>query len=296
MIVGGGVIGCEFACMMHRFGVEVTVVEMLPHLLPNLDSEVADVLAGIFQRRGIACFLHTSVEDLSLQESRLQAMLSDGRSIEVDKVLVATGRNPNTAQIGLESVGIKTRRGFVPVNENMETKAPGVYCIGDANGECLLAHAASAQGVAAVEHALEIRNESLAQPIPWCVYSFPEIAGIGMTAQQARDRKLPVSIGKFPLGHLGKAMATGHTDGFVKLLRHQNTDEILGVHAIGHNVTEVIAAAGCMLGQGASTTELAETVFAHPTISESVKEAAQDALGQALHLPPRKMIRLEAAT
>jgi dihydrolipoamide dehydrogenase len=296
MIVGGGVIGCEFACMMHRFGVDVTIVEMLPNLLPNLDSEPAGALEKIFAHRGITCLLDARVEELSRQDSHLQALLSDGQSIEVDKALVATGRKPNTGQIGLESVGIKTRRGFVPVNEAMETRAPGVYCIGDANGQCLLAHAASAQGIIAVEDALGLGHTAPAQPIPWCVYTFPEIAGIGMTTQEAREKKLPVAIGKFPLSHLGKAMAGGHDEGFVKVLRHRNTDEILGVHMIGHNVTEVIAAAGCMLGQGASTTELAETVFAHPTISESVKEAAEDALGQALHLPPRKMTRLQAAT
>ncbi len=296
MIVGGGVIGCEFACMMQQFGVEVTVVEMLPKLLPNLDGELGEALAKVFKTRKIACHLETKVEEIQQKNSGLVAALSGGESLEVDKVLVATGRKANTGRIGLENVGIKTRRGFVPVNDRMQTSHEDIYCIGDANGLCLLAHAASAHAVTAVEDALGANESAVPGPIPWCVYTFPEIAGVGMTTEQAREQKLPLAVGKFPLGHLGKAMATGHTDGFVKILRHRQSDEILGVHMIGHNVTEVVAAAACMLGQEASTTELAESVFAHPTISESVKEAAEDALGQALHLPPRKMTRLSAAT
>ncbi|MCY2928530.1 MAG: dihydrolipoyl dehydrogenase [Planctomycetota bacterium] len=293
LIVGGGVIGCEFACMMRQFGVEVTVVEMLPRLLPPMDESLGEELAKTFKKRSIACHVNTKVDELKAAGAGAIAKLSNGQTVEVDKVLVATGRRPNTADIGLETVGITADRGFIRVNDRMETSAAGVYCIGDANGRCLLAHAASAHGVTAVENALG-HDRPLTAAIPWCVYTFPEIAGVGLSAAGAMEAGLPVSIGTYPIGHLGKAMAVGHTEGFVKVVRNRETDEILGVHMLGHNATECIAAAGALIGAKASVTDFAETVFAHPTIGESMKEAAEDALGVALHLPPRKVARIVA--
>ncbi len=293
LIVGGGVIGCEFACMMQPLGVKVTIVEMLPQLLPNLDGEIAQTLQKIFTKRGIACFTNVKIEQMSASNGGIQAKLSNGQTIEAEKALVATGRRPNTATVGLESIGLSTDRGFVRVANTMQTQVQDVYCIGDANGRCLLAHAASAQGVVAVENALG-HEKSLEAPVPSCVYTFPEIGAVGMTAEEARAKNLPIAIGQFPLSHLGKAMAVNDTDGFVKVIRDRQSDQILGVHMIGHNATECIAAAAGLLGQHATVSELAETIFAHPTISESIKEAAEDALGMGLHLPPRKMMKLTA--
>ncbi|MCD4824256.1 MAG: dihydrolipoyl dehydrogenase [Phycisphaerae bacterium] len=296
VIVGGGVIGCEFACMTGPLGVEVTIVEMMPRLLPEMDAELADTLEGVFKKRGVKCFTDTKVEQINMIGNGVEVRLGNGEVIAADKVLVAIGRSPAAADLGLETVGIKTTdRGFVPVNDKMETAAAGYYCIGDANGRCLLAHAASNQGIVAVENALG-HDKTDNAPIPWAVYTFPEIAGVGMTEQQAADSQLPISVGTFPLGHLGKAMAANHTEGFVKLIRHRETDALLGVHIIGHNATELIAAAGAMLGRSATVTELAETVFAHPTLSEAIKESAEDALGMALHLPPHKLIKVVADT
>ncbi len=294
MIVGGGVIGCEFACMMQPFGVDVTVVEMLPALLPGLDAELGAGLEKIFKQRGIACHTDVKVEDLATGSAGLTAKLSNGKRIEVDRILVATGRRPNTADLGLDAAGIKTNgKGFIPVDETMRTNIEGHYCIGDVNGQCLLAHAASAHGIAAAENALG-EGRPFDKPIPSAVYTFPEIGAVGMTEQEADQRGVPVSIGRFPLSHLGKAMASQHTDGFVKVLRHRESDELLGVHVLGHNATEIIAVAGALLHQKVKLHEMAEIVFAHPTISEAVKEAAEDAIGLGLHLPPRKVIRAEA--
>jgi dihydrolipoamide dehydrogenase len=294
LIVGGGVIGCEFACMLRPFGVEVTIVEMLPGLLPGLDHEIGKALMGIFQKRGIDCFVDTRVEGMTQKADGLEAVLSNGKTLAVDRVLVATGRKPNTAGLGLEKAGIEAGpRGFIPVNDFMETNVSGHYCIGDANGRCLLAHAASAHGVAAVEHALGHHAGPFTAPIPSAVYTFPEIGAVGLTEQEAKAKGLPISIGFFPIGHLGKAMASHHTDGFVKTIRNRETDELIGVHMIGHAATECIAAAGAMLHQKAGTRDFAETVFAHPTISESMKESAEDALGMGLHLPPRKLVRIQ---
>jgi dihydrolipoamide dehydrogenase len=293
LIVGGGVIGCEFACMMQALGVEVTVVEMLPQILPNLDAQVAQLLDKILTRRGVKIFTGVKIESLTLGGSGAIAKLGNGESVDTERVLVATGRRPNTTEIGLETIGLSTDRGFIRVNDRMETAAKNYYCIGDANGRCLLAHAASAHGVAAVENALGHGHEFKA-PIPNAVYTFPEIGTVGLTAEEAKEKGMPVSVGMFPLSHLGKALAVNDNEGFAKVVRHRESGQLLGVHMIGHNVTECIAAAGALLHQRVSVQDIAETVFAHPTISESIKEAAEDALAMGLHLPPRKMAKVVA--
>ena len=293
LIVGGGVIGCEFACMMQAYGVEVTVVEMMPRLLPEMDADLGDALAAIFAGRGITCLTDTKVADLAIAGKGVKATLSDRTAVEADRVLVATGRRAATDGIGLETVGLTTDRGFLRVDDRMETPVTGCYCIGDANGRCLLAHAASAQAVVAVANALG-GDGVMEAAVPWAVYTFPEIAGVGLTQQQAAEQGLPVSIGVFPLEYLGKALAVGRADGFVKVIRHRETDRLLGVHVIGHNATEAIAAAGTAIDRKLTAHELAEVVFAHPTMSESLKESAEDALSMALHLPPRKVLKVVA--
>lgn len=293
LIAGGGVIGCEFACMMQALGVEVTVVEMLPRILPNLDGQVAQLLAKILGSRGVKVFAGVKIESLTLGGAGAIAKLGNGESIDTERVLVATGRRPNTADIGLDTIGLATDRGFIRVNDRMETSVKNYYCIGDANGRCLLAHAASAHGVAAVENALGQGHEFKA-PIPNAVYTFPEIGTVGLTADEAKAKGMPVSVGMFPLSHLGKALAVNDNEGFVKVVRHRESGQLLGVHMIGHNVTECVAAAGALLHQQVSVQAVAEMVFAHPTISESIKEAAEDALAMGLHLPPRKMLRVAA--
>lgn len=295
LIVGGGVIGCEFACMMQSFGVAVTVVELLPQLLPTLDAELGTELQKTFQARGIACHLATKVEDLKIDAGAIRARLSDGTSLECDRVLVATGRRPNTGALNLERAGIRADgRGFVQVDDHLQTNVTGHYTIGDANGQSMLAHAASSQGVAAVENALGHAKPYQAT-IPSAVYTFPEVASVGLSEQAARDAGLPISIGRFPIGHLGKAMAARHTQGFAKVLRHRETDQLLGVHMIGHNATECIAAATPLIEQRVRLADVAEIVWAHPTIGESIKEAADDSLGVGLHLPPRQVLRVAAA-
>jgi len=290
LIVGGGVIGCEFACMMQSFGTDITIVEMLPHLLATLDNDLGAELRKIFEARGITCHLDTKVEDMQLANGGVTVQLSSGDRLEFDRVLVATGRKPVTQSLDLARAGISADgRGFIGVNDQLETNVPNHYCIGDSNGISMLAHAASAQGVAAAENALKEKSPWQAA-IPSAVYTFPEVASVGMTQQEANQAGLPIAVGRFPLGHLGKAMATRHSEGFVKMIRHRETGQLLGAHMIGHNATECIAAATGLLQQQVSMQDVAETVWAHPTISEAIKEAAEDALGVGLHLPPRKVI------
>lgn len=293
LIVGGGVIGCEFACMMKEYGVDVAVVEMMEELLPEMEADLGRGLHQIFAQRGIRIFTGTKVEDLSLRDGEISALLSNGQTIEVDKVLAATGRRPNTKDLGLETVGLQTERGFVRVNERMETQVKGIYCIGDANGRCLLAHAASAQAVVAAENALG-KSAQYSLPVPNAVYTFPEIASVGMTTRQAQRENIPVRLGQFPIGYLGKAMAIGEESGFVKVICRRDDGRLLGVHMLGHNATEVIESAAAMLGFKAKAEDLGEMIFAHPTIGEAVKEAAEDVYERALHLPPRKVGRMAA--
>lgn len=291
LIVGGGVIGCEFACMMHAFGVQVTVVEMLPQLLANLEGALAEALQKIFIKRGIVVHCGVKIESMTTTVDGIEARLSNGQTLKAAKALVATGRRPATAELGLETVGITADRGFVRVDDRMETPVKGYYAVGDMNGQCLLAHAASAHGVVAVENALG-HEQHFTAPIPSCVYTFPEIGSVGMTTEEANKKGLPIAVGQFPLAFLGKAMAVNDVEGFVRVIRHRETGELLGVHMIGHNATEVIATAGAMLHEKLSVKELAHVVFAHPTISESIKEAAEDAIFEALHMPPRKIARI----
>jgi dihydrolipoamide dehydrogenase len=288
LIVGGGVIGCEFACMLAEFGVEVSLVEMMPGLLPEMEAELGQSLAGIFKKRNIKIFTGVKVESIEIVGGAVKATITGGQVIEIDKVLVSTGRRPNTAQLGLETIGIKTDRGFIRVNDKMQTAVKGVYCIGDANGRCLLAHAASAQAVVAVENALG-HNSDFKLPIPYAVYTFPEIASVGITTKQAQECNIPVKVGKFPIGYLGKAMAIGEEAGFVSVIRNSQTSELLGVHILGHSATEMIHLAAAMLGLKASAKDLAEMIFAHPTMSEAVKEAAEDCFDAALHLQAKKI-------
>lgn len=294
LIIGGGVIGCEFACMMQAFGVEVIIVELMPQLLPGLDKDLGDGLAAVFKKRGMTIYTNVKVNELKLAGDGAQATLSEGTIIQADRVLVSVGRKPMSNELGLESAGITaSNRGFIGVNESLQTNVANHYCIGDANGRVMLAHAASAQGIVAVETALGHRQVFDA-PVPGAVYTFPEIGAVGMTEQEAHEKNIPISIGKFPFMRLGKAMASNHTEGFAKVIRHRETGALLGAHILGHNATEYIAAAGTMLHQKASMHDLAETIFAHPTMSEAIKEAAEDALGVGLHLPPRKIHRVMA--
>ncbi len=295
LIVGGGVIGVEFACMMNEFGVKTIIVEMLEELLPNLDFELGGTLRKIFDKRGIKTFVGTKVDDLKIEDEKVRVRLNNGEQIEVDRVLVATGRKANTEDVGLESVGVKTTdKGFIKVDDRLMSSVEGVYCIGDANGLSLLAHSASAQGIVSAENACggNIRYEGSA--IPSCIYTFPEIGSVGLSEKEARESGYEIKVGKFPIGYLGKALATGHTEGFVKVIRDKANDMILGVHIIGHNATEWISAGVVAMHSKMSVRELSEVVFAHPTMSEALKESAENSLSLAIHLPPAKIAKVMA--
>src|SRR5260370_1695661 len=197
LIVGGGVIGCELACAMQAFGVEVTLLEMLPPILPQMDGKLSVALERVFNSRGIKCLTGRRIGAVKLIDQGVSPILEDGQALVADRLLVATGRRPDTAEMGFETVGLVPQRGFLRVNERMETPVKDYYCIGDANGRCLLAHAASAHGVTAAENALG-HQRTFNAPIPNCIYTFPEIASVGLTTEEAREQTVPFFACSFP--------------------------------------------------------------------------------------------------
>lgn len=293
LIIGGGVIGVEFACMMQALGVRVTVVERQPRILPEMEKDLGKEMLRILGCRGdsetgthgVEFVLGAEIQDMRLHDREVGLRLAGGKELRAERVLVAVGRRPATEDLGLETINLMTRNGYLPVGDDMRA-APGIFCVGDANGRCQLAQAASAQGKVAARNALG-GQENLSGPIPFAVYSFPEIASAGLTEEECRKAGRTFSVGRFPFSNLGKARVVGETDGFVKVIRGSDDDVLLGVHAIGHNAVEFISAALPLLGQGMKVQALGSLVFPHPSMSEAMAEAADDSLGLALHLPKR---------
>jgi len=287
LIVGGGAIGCEFAYVYSAFGSRVTVVEMEKQLLPGVDIEVAQELEKAFKKKGIEVLTGTKYQSIKQFPGRVEVALDNGGNIKTrtaNKVLVAVGRAPLSAGLGLEALGVELDRGFIKVNEHMQTSCDTVYAIGDVNGPPLLAHAASEEGIAAVEHMAGKVGKGIDHlKIPACVYCQPEVAMIGLTEEQAKAEGYEVSIGKFPFMASGKAIAKGHDEGFVKLVVDKEYGEILGCHIIGHGATDLIAEIGLARTLEATTAELTGTVHAHPTLSEAIMEAALSAEGRGIN-------------
>lgn len=287
VIVGGGPVGMEFAYFYRAYGSEVTIVEMLSHLAPQEDEEISRLLERAFKQQGIA--YRTGAKVLDVSTAKGQAMVTvdiEGREecLSADKVLIAIGMVGNTNDLGLESVGVDVEAGFVRIDDRMRSSIPTVLAIGDVTGKLLLAHVASAQGVAAVEHIAGRDPHPLRyEMMPRCTYCQPQVASLGLTVAQARARGIEVKIGTFPYRANGKAAAKGHSEGLAKLVADPETGDVVGYHFIGDDATELLAAAS--LGSVLETTprELGWAVYAHPTLSEVVKEAALAIGGEAIH-------------
>lgn len=285
-IVGGGPIGVEFAYLYRAYGAEVTVIEMLDHLLPLEDEDVSRQLERSFRGQGISYLTKAKVQDLRTARGKARLTVSvDGgeREVEAEKVLVAVGMAANSGGLGLEEVGVELEGGFVKVDGRMRTSVPSIHAAGDVTGKLMLAHVASAQGVVAVEGmaGLEPAEPDYAG-MPRCTYCQPQVASCGLTEVQAREGGHEVKVGRFPFQANGKAAAIGVGEGFVKLVTDAESGEILGCHIIGAEATELIAEAGLAIGRTAE--ELGRTVHAHPTLSEAVKEAALASYGEAVHV------------
>ncbi|GGA22556.1 dihydrolipoyl dehydrogenase [Paenibacillus physcomitrellae] len=281
LIVGGGVIGVEWASMLHDFGVSVTVVEAAPQLLPNEDQDVAKELKRLLERRGIKVLTGAKIKSETLRKENgavtIQADLA-GKETELsaEKLLLSIGRQANVEGIGLENTDIAVKDGFIRVNEQMQTTEPHIYAIGDCIGGLQLAHAASHEGITAAEHLAGEPSRVKANVLhtPRCVYTRPEVASVGMTEQGAKDKGFKVKVGKFPFSAIGKALVYGEKDGFVKMIADAETGDILGVHMIGPHVTDLISEAALAQVLDATPWEIGHTVHAHPTLAEIMGEAA----------------------
>lgn len=282
-IVGGGYIGLELGCVWRRLGARVTVIEMLPKIATTLDGQVARTLERILTRQGLDIRLKTKVEKAKKQGERLRIALKadDGKTstLNCDRLLVAVGRRPLTEGLGLEELGVKTdpRSGHVLVDASYRTNAPGLYAIGDLIPGPMLAHKASAEGIAAVECMAGLPGEVNYDAIPAVVYTWPEVASVGLTEEQAKERKIPYCVGSYPFSGTGRARCMGETDGFVKIIAHTKTDRILGIHIIGARAADMIAECVLAMEFGAGAEDIARTVHGHPTFAEALQEAAMAA-------------------
>jgi len=288
IIVGGGAVGVEFAYFYASFGTRITLLEMLPHIIPNEDEEVAHTITKAFKKQGIAVIAGAKVEEAKKLDNTVQVkynMGSETTILQAEKMLVAIGVRPNTEHIGLENLGVKVDRGFIKVDEFCRTNVSGIYAIGDCIGGKLLAHVASAEGILCIE---EIAGMDVSpidyDSIPHCTYCQPQVASIGLTEKLAVERGYDLKIGKYPFRANGKSVASGEKEGFVKLIFDAKYGELLGAHIIGHNATEMIAELGIAKKLESTYLEILKTVHAHPTASESVMEAAGNAYGEAIHI------------
>jgi dihydrolipoamide dehydrogenase len=284
VIIGAGAVGVEFADVYRAYGAEVTLLEALPRVVPIEDEDVSAQLNRSFSRRGITIRTGAKVSKVAPTGNGVTVETDDGK-IEAEAVLVAVGRAAKTEGVGLEALGVAMERGFVKVSPKMETSVKGIYAIGDMAGPPLLAHKAMAEGVLAAEviagrnpHPVDYGN------VPSCTYCRPQIASIGLTAAKAKENGREVMIGKFPFTASGKAVALGDTEGFVKIIADKATGEIVGVHIIGPEATELIHEFAVGRTLEATVEELMHTIHAHPTLSEAALEATLAALGQAIHI------------
>ena len=281
VVVGGGYIGCEFACILAAFGVEVTVVEMLDRLLPNMEKDCAQAVSKSLEGEGVTVHTSAKLESCDVGDGSITATLEGGEDIEADRMLVAVGRRPAVPELNLESAGLETEDdGSLAVNLHMQTDVEHIYAIGDVTGDYMLAHAASYEAKVAAEHATGTITASVDHRVmPACVFTLPEIASVGLTEEEAHGQPGEVEVRKFPLSALGKAHIEGSTDGFVKMIADADTNEVQGVHIVAPDASALIGEAALGMKLEVTADELAETIHPHPTMCESLHEAAEGILG-----------------
>jgi dihydrolipoamide dehydrogenase len=284
VIIGAGAVGVEFADIYNAYGTSVTVLEALPRIVPIEDEEVSAQLARVFSRRKIEMKTGAKVQSVASTSSGVR-VTTDAGTIDAEQVLMAVGRAARVKGVGLEALGVKMERNFVKVAPTMETSVKGIYAIGDMAGAPLLAHKAMAEGVVAAE-AIAGKNPRPVDyaNVPSCTYCRPQVASIGLSEAKAKENGREVTIGKFPFTASGKAVALAETDGFVKVVADKATGEILGVHILGPEATEIIHEFAVGRTLEATLEEIIHTIHAHPTLSEAALEATLGALGQAIHI------------
>lgn len=286
IIIGGGVIGVEFAYMWANYGVDITIVEMLPSLLPNEEPEISQVLEKAYKKLGVKVHTNTRVEKVETTDNGVTVDIGSGQVLEADQVMLAINFQPNVENIGLEAAGVQmTDRGAIAIDESMRTNVPHIYAIGDVATEYRLAHIASAMGMVAAETIGGQPTVTLdLQMMPRATYCVPQVASFGYTEAQAKELGYQVQVGQFPFQANGKALGLGEREGFIKIITDAKYGEILGAHMVGPDVTELLPELTLAHNQELTTEEIARNVHAHPTLSEAMMEAAHDALGHAIHI------------
>lgn len=290
IIVGGGVIGIEWASMLNDFGVEVTVLEYANHIIPTEDEDISKEMKKLLSKKGITFATGAKVLPETLVKEEGSVTISaeingETKEFNAEKMLVSVGRTANIDGIGLQNTEIDVENGFIQTKPTFQTKEAHIYAIGDVIGGLQLAHVASHEGIAAVEHIAGLKNEPIDYTkISRCIYSSPEASSVGITEQQAKEQGFDVKVGKFPFMAIGKSLVNGNADGFVKIIADKQTEDILGVHMIGSNVTELISEAGLAMVLDATPWEVASTIHPHPSLSEVMGEAALAVDGKAIHM------------
>ena len=287
LIIGGGVVGVEFAGIFKALGVEVTVVEMLPRILLPIDEEIARRLTQLLKRKGIEILTDSKVKEIKKSHQNLEVLISttDGeKKIETEKVLLAAGRVPELGNIDVQRLGIELDKGAIKVDEKMRTNIPGIYAVGDVVGKIMLAHVASREGIVAVENISGKEVLMDYKVVPNCVFSMPEVASVGLTEEEARKENNNIKVSKFPFTANGKALAMGEAEGLVKIIADADTSELLGFHILGAHASDLIAEGTLALSMEATAFEIVNTIHAHPTLAEAIAEAAEGIIGKPIHL------------
>jgi dihydrolipoamide dehydrogenase len=276
-VIGGGVIGLEMASFLHRFGVEVTVLEYVPQVLPNFDAEISKRLKMLLTKQGIK--IETDAQVTAIDEEGFVTYQKKGQeyNVECDKVLMAVGRTPNTADLNLEAAGITYNRKGIEVDDNMQTSVPHIYAIGDVNGKMMLAHVATFQGYRALNSIQRKTDKIKFNLVPAAVFTIPEVASVGLTEAQCDDEELDYKAGKVPFGAVGKAVAMGEPDGFCKLIIDNETRTILGCHIMGAHASDLIQEVVTMMNLGVTIDDAKDIIHAHPTLNEIIQIAIHQA-------------------
>ncbi|MGW8144179.1 MAG: dihydrolipoyl dehydrogenase [Anaerolineales bacterium] len=289
IIIGSGAIGVEFATIWNSYGVKVTIVEMLPNIVPLEDEEVSTELAKAFQKRGIEVLTNHKVTSLEAKKEGVEVVVEtngDTKTLSAEQALVAIGVKPNSQNLGLENVGVSlTDNGMVQIDDRMATNVPGIWAIGDVTGKLMLAHVGSAQGITCAEHIAGVETIELDyEMLPKVTFSSPQVASFGLTEQAAKERGYEVTVGRFPFQANGKALGLGEATGWVKIITDAKYGEILGAHMIGPEVTELLPELTLAQMMEITTAEIARNVHAHPTLSETLMEAAHGAEGHSINI------------
>jgi len=292
VIIGGGAIGVEFAHLWASYGSEVTIVELLDTLVPLEDPDIGRALRRSFEARGITCHVKSAVESVDVKGGKASVRVkTEGgeQKLDADTVLLAVGFVAKTEGLGLEKLGVKTERGFIAIDDHMATNVGGLYAVGDITGKSMLAHVAMQQGVIAAEHIAGKKTAALDYvQMPRATFCQPNIGSIGYTEQKAKEAGYSVKTGRFPLTALGKAVAAGHTEGFVKVVADEPTGQVLGIHMLGHDINDLLGEATMIALLEATTIEVGFAVHTHPTLAEAIKEAALAVDGEAIHIARRR--------